>query len=94
MPECLLRRGKRWPVESGNAQESGVTGVEMRTIRKLECRMTQAEFASAIGVTPQFVGMMERCERDVSKTVALAAEWVAYQVSNQLGQWSERRKAA
>jgi DNA-binding XRE family transcriptional regulator len=47
-------------------------GDEMKAIRT-ELGMTQGEFADAIGVTPTFVGMMERGDKPIEKRTALAA---------------------
>ena len=47
-------------------------GDELRTVRG-EMRMTQGEFAEALGLTPTFIGMMERGDRPIEKRTELAA---------------------
>jgi transcriptional regulator with XRE-family HTH domain len=47
-------------------------GYKLRAIRKA-LRMTQVEFAEAMGVTSTFVGMMERGDKPIERRTELAA---------------------
>ena len=49
-----------------------MTGDELKAIR-MSAEVTQGAFAAGLGLTPQFVGMMERGERPIDRRTELAA---------------------
>ncbi len=49
-----------------------MTGLELRSVR-LALGMTQLALANALGLTRQYVGMLERDEKAISKCISIAA---------------------
>ncbi len=54
-------------------------GDELKTLRR-RAKMTQAEFAGAMGLTGTFMGLMERGEKPIEKRTELAARWIVSQI--------------
>lgn len=53
-------------------------GDELKALRQ-KAKMTQAEFAEAMGLTGTFIGLMERGEKPIEKRTELAARWIVSQ---------------
>ncbi|AGH49025.1 MULTISPECIES: helix-turn-helix transcriptional regulator [Sphingomonas] len=51
-------------------------GAELKALRKT-AGMSQAEFAEAIGMSRETIGLMERDQEPIARRTALAARWIA-----------------